>query len=198
MRRYKRTSLIRLVALLACASPVGAQVFVEGGGGWDHVPPHPSTTGSVFRPHGINLRAAVGRVITPRVRARVEAFTIQFNDRIPVYAYQPCASDCAPVDHEARYEGNASGVAATGLVNVDSRGVFYVVGGVGLFFDADAVSRFGASLKRKLRLGVVAGAGLTVPVGARLRAFAEGRWNGPFGNRAVAPWVVPVTVGLRY
>ncbi|MHB0962990.1 MAG: hypothetical protein ACYC5V_07280 [Gemmatimonadaceae bacterium] len=198
MRRYERASLIRLVGLLACASPVGAQVFVEGGGGWNHVPPHPATTGSVFRPHGFNLRAAVGRVITPRVRVRVEAFTIQFNDKIPVYTYLPCVSYCAPVDHEARYEGNASGVAATGLVNVDSRGVFYVVGGAGLFFNADAISRFDASLMSELRLGVVAGAGLTVPIGGRLRGFAEARWNGPFGNRAVAPWIVPVIVGLRY
>ncbi len=188
-----------MAVLIALASPLRAQLFVEGGGGWNYVPLHPGTTGNVLRPHGINLRAAIGRAITPRVRVRVEAFTIRFNDQIMVYEYQPCASfDCAPGDHEARYEGKIGGAAATGLVNVDRRGLFYLVGGAGLFFDANAVFDFGVPLKSELRLGVVAGAGFTVPIGGRLRGFAEARWNGPFGNRAVAPWIVPVTVGLRY
>ncbi len=199
MRRYRNSFLVGLVALIAFASPLPAQIFVEGGGGWNYVPLHPGTTGNVLRPHGINLRVAIGRAITPRVRVRVEAFTIRFNDEILMYAYQPCASfDCPPVQHEARYEGKIGGAAATGLVNVDRRGVLYMVGGAGLFFDANAVFDFGVPLKSELRLGVVAGAGLSVPIGGRLRGFAEARWNGPFGNRMVAPWIVPVTVGLRY
>jgi hypothetical protein len=179
--------MMRLLLLLACASPLRAQTFVEVGGGWNYVPLHPSTTGNVLRPHGFNLRGAIGRVITPRVRVRVDAFTVQFNDKIPVYPYQPCSSlDCAPVQHEAYYAGSVSGVAANGLVNIDPHGVVYLVGGVGLFS------------ANELHLGVSAGAGLTVPVGLRLRGFAEARWIGPFNRRAVASWAVPITVGLRY
>jgi len=181
------TCVMALVLLLACASPLSAQIFVEGGGGWNYVPLPPSTTGNVLRPHGFNLRAAIGRSVTPRIRVRVDAFTIRFNDKIPVYPYQPCSSlDCTPVENKAHYEGNVSGVAATGLVNVDPRGVFYLVGGAGLFS------------ANELHLGVTAGAGLAIPIGARLRAFAEARWIGPFSTRAVAPSIVPITVGLRY
>ena len=70
-------------------------------------------------------------------------------------------------------------------MNIDPRGILYLVGGAGLFS------------ANKLQSGLSAGAGLTVPVGRRLRGFAEARWLGPLGSRAVASWVVPITIGLR-
>ena len=133
------------------------------------------------------MRGAIGRAITPRIRVRVDAFTIEFNDKIPVYSYQTCSLlNCAPAQHEAHYAGSVSGVVVNGLVNIDPHGIGYLVGGAGLFS------------ANELHLGVSAGAGLTVPVGQRLRGFAEARWIGPFSNRAVASWVVPITIGVRY
>lgn len=191
--------IIAVAVFLACASPLTAQTFIEAGGGWNYVPLLPSTTGDALKPHGLNLRAAIGRTITPRVRLRVDAFTLQFNDKIPVNFYLRCTFPiCSTAAHEAAYEGNVSGMAVNALVNMDRRGLFYLVGGAGLFFDADAVFKFDVPLKSELRLGVTAGAGFTVPLGARLRGFAEARWNGPFGSQNLAPWIVPVTLGLRY
>lgn len=194
--------IMGLVLLLACAAPLGAQIFVEGGAGWNHVPVQPSTTGRVLEPHGFNLRAAIGKAITPRVRVRVDAFTIQFtdNDNVQVCPYSPDSfPGCGSLQHESSYSGNVSGMTATALVNLDRRGFTYVVGGAGMFFDADVVFKYHYPLRGELRLGVSAGAGLSVPVGPRLRAFAEARWNGPFrSNNIEAPWIVPVTLGLRY
>jgi hypothetical protein len=191
--------IIGLVFLVTVASPLRAQIFVEGGGGWNYVPLLPSTTGHILQPHGVNLRVAIGRAITPRVRVRVDAFTMQFNDKVPVYAYLPCISPgCAPAQRESAYSGNISGMTVNGLVNIDSHGFVYEVGGAGLFLDADAVFKYDVPLRSELRLGVSAGAGLTVPLPGRLRVFAEARWNGPFGTRGVAPWIVPITLGLRY
>jgi hypothetical protein len=75
-------------------------------------------------------------------------------------------------------------------VNVDPRGIFYVIGGAGLY------EVYGPATE--LHLGVSAGAGTAVPVGARLRAVVEAHWHGLLGATSGSPWLVPVTVGLRY
>lgn len=170
--------LMGLALLLASASPLGAQIFVEGGGGWTRVP-QTATHG------GINLRAAIGRALSPRVRVRVDAFMIQFSDKIPVYPYSCPFSDCVDVQHATHYDGVINGVAATSLVNIDPRGILYVLGGASHLF------------ANEKHLGLTAGVGLTVPIGVRLRAFAEVRWMA-FSTSYMPPSAVPVTVGLRY
>jgi hypothetical protein len=170
---------ILLALLLAGASPLGAQVFVEGGGGWTYVQPSASRG-------GYNLRAAIGRAVTPRVRVRVDAFMIQFNDKIPVCAYQPSDSlDCSYTQDQALFDGKVSGVAATGLLDIDRRGILYVLGGVTHVF------------ANERNLGVTAGAGLTAPAGVRARVFAEARWM-TFSTRYLAPRAVQLTFGFRY
>ena len=176
-RRSISNCIAGLVCMLACASPLTAQTFVEGGGGWTYVPQTASHG-------GFNLRAAIGRAITPRVRVRVDAFMIQFNDEVQVYP-NPCPSfGCGSLQHETHYDGRVSGVAATGLVAIDPHGILYVLGGASHLF------------ANERHLGLTAGVGFTVPVGARLRAFAEARWIA-FSTSYLAPSAVPITVGLR-
>jgi len=170
--------IVGLVFVLACASPLGAQIFVEGGGGWTY-PQQSASQG------GYNLRAALGRAITPRVRVRLDAFMMRFNDKIPVYPYSCPSFDCVYVQHETLHEGRVGGVAATGLLNIDPHGILYVLGGATHLF------------ANERHPGLTAGAGLTVPVGVRPRVFAEARWM-TFSTRYFAPRAVQITVGLRY
>jgi hypothetical protein len=81
-----------------------------------------------------------------------------------------------------------------GLASIDSRGLFYVIGGAGLY---DAYGDRGND-KAGVQVGVSAGAGIAVPVGVRVRAFVEGRYHAMLGGGAQPPWFVPVTVGIRF
>ncbi len=176
--------------LLFCATPVGAQTFIEVGGGSNYLAPPPA--GQSYG-HGFNVRASIGRQFTPDFLIRFDAFTNQFAETVPLVSRLnnpgPVCNGCPPPVYSRPYNGIA-GLSASGLVNVDARGMFYVIGGAG-FYDT-----YGGA--PRLSTGVSAGAGVSVPVGGRFRAFVEAREHFLFGANSQPPWLVPITVGLRY
>jgi hypothetical protein len=178
-----------LGCLLASAPPARAQTFVELGGGWNHVSPAPS--GDSYGP-GFNARASIGRQLAPHFLVRLDAFTISGQSKDSVQFYPPCAfPGCTRSYYNYTTQSfGIAGLTVNGLVNVDSRGIFYAIGGAGIY----DVSRPAT----ELHLGVSAGAGIAVPLGARLRAVVEARWHGLLGATAGPPWLVPITVGLRW
>ena len=177
---------VGLLFLLACASPLPGQTFVEIGGGWNEV--MPKEAHGDFWATGYNLRASIGRAVTPRLGVRVDAFTLfQFEPNVPIDQYQPCStSSCTATHHDAIDDGRVVGAAANGLVNIDRRGIVYVIGGAALFRN------------NEMHLGVLAGAGLAVPLGVKLRAVAEARWLGPLSSRGLNRSMLPITIALRY
>jgi hypothetical protein len=69
-----------------------------------------------------------------------------------------------------------------------------VIGGVGLY---DAYRSAGRS-EAGLRGGVSAGAGIAVSVAARLRVLVEARYHDVLGATTQPPWIVPITIGVRF
>ena len=174
-----------LGCLLLWPAQARAQTFVELGAGLNYVAPVPSNAsyGS-----GSNLRASIGWQVAPNFRWRIDAFSSQFDVKPKVNL--PCpASGCSGPGYSFQSE-RVSGVTANGLVNVDMRGIFYVIGGAGLYNVHAQTTDW--------LFGVSAGAGIAVPMGSRLRAVVEARWHGLLGATSGPPWLVPITVGFRY
>jgi hypothetical protein len=180
---------LSLAYLFFCPRPLSGQTFFELAGGWNNLAPAPQLKRYT---HGFNARASIGRQLTPRFQLRFDAFTSQFDETTTVYFYPPCAFGV--VCHAMpSYFGQSMGIAAltaNGLVDVDSRGMFYLIGGVG-FYDT-----YGAL--PTLSTGASVGAGISIPIRARLRVFAEARDHFLFGANSQPPWLVPITLGLRY
>jgi len=170
--------------LLVCPAPSRAQAFVELGGGWNYVAPVASVTSS----HGSNFRASLGWQVAPNFRWRIDAFTSQFDAKSALSL--PCPSDgCAPSAYI--HSEQVNGLTVNGLVDVDPRGILYLIGGAGLY-DSQLPT------PEEWHVGVSAGAGIAVPVASHLRAVVEARWHGLLGATSGPTWLVPVTVGFRY
>jgi hypothetical protein len=170
---------VSLGCLFACPAPARAQAFVELGGGWN-APTSVSSGGS-------NFRASIGWQVEPSFRWRIDAFTNQFDAKTSI-AY-PCPSfGCSP--GLLAPPERVNGLTANGLVSVDQRGVFYLIGGAGLY-DVEQQTT-------ELHFGVSAGAGIAVPVAPHVRAVVEARWHSLLGATAGPTWLVPITVGLRF
>lgn len=176
---------VGLGCLLACPLPARAQTFVEFSGGWNYLGPAPA--GDNYA-NGYNVRASIGRVVAPNVRVRFDLFTSEFDHNVQFYP--PCAyPGCTHAYYNTQSMGVA-GLTVNGLVNIDPRGIVYVIGGAGLY-DVHGTNH-------ELRAGVSAGAGIAVPVGVRLRAVVEARWHGLTSTTVGPSWLVPITVGFRY
>jgi hypothetical protein len=176
---------IGLGCLLTCPRPAHAQTFVEFAGGWNW--PAPAPAGDNYT-RGLSIRASVGRQIAPSFRWRIDALVSEFDHNVQFYP--PCAfPGCIHPYYNTR-SVSVAGLAANAMMNLDSRGIFYVIGGAGLY-DLHEIAT-------ELHLGASAGAGVAVPVGSRLRVTVEARCHGLLGATVGPPWLVPVTVGLRY
>lgn len=174
---------IWLGCLLVCPAPACAQAFVELGGGWNYVAPVPNLESYS---NSLNARASIGWQVAPNFRWRIDAFTNQFH--ITGFALPCPAFGCSGPGYSFQSEA-VNGLTANGLVNVDPRGIVYVIGGAGLY-DVHAQTT-------ERHFGVSAGGGLAVPVAAHLRAVIEARWHGLFGATSGPTWLVPITLGLR-
>ena len=173
------------VALAALPAAARAQAFAEFGGGLAY--PGPAPDGHVYS-RGYGFRASVGHQLEPRVRVRFDATFSWFDDRTQFYppcAFPGCTGPSYNVDR-----ATVAGLSANWLVDVDRRGILYGIGGAGLY-DVDADHA-------KVALDVSAGAGISVPIRAGLRAIVEARYHIPFGTTAELPWIVPVTFGVRF
>jgi hypothetical protein len=172
--------------LFAVPAPARAQTFGELGGGWSYLSPSNAFTN--WTP-GWNLRASIGWQIAPGFRWRIDAFTNQFSAKeqgLP----EPCpVSGCSGPDYQFQTE-SVIGLSVNGLVNVDPRGILYMVAGAGV----DDVNT-----PRTQTCGdVSAGAGVAVPVGAHVRAVLEARWHSLLSFKPGPTGLVPVTFGLRF
>ncbi len=184
-----RTGAICLGALLACPVTADAQTFIEVGGGWSYMAPAP--TGQDFS-RSYSIRASIGQRLSHDVLLRFDAVVNQFGETVPYISH---LNNPGPIGgsstlyYNRRYNGVA-GLTADAVANLDARGILYVLGGAG-FYDT-----YGGT--PRLSTGLSAGAGIAVPIDARLRIFAEARSHFLFGAGEQPPWVAPITIGLRW
>ena len=181
-------STVRNAACLGClvvsAMPARAQTFVGLSGGWNYVAPVPL---SASYSRGWNVQASIGWHVTTNFLWRIDALASQFDITA---ASQPCPLiGCSGPGYSFRHEV-VNGLVANALVNIDSRGLFYLIGGAGLY---DVTTQ-----TKAWHFGGSAGAGVAIPVAAHLRAVVEARWHGLVGSTVGPPWLVPVTIGIRY
>ena len=170
---------------LLTAASASAQSFVQLGGGWTAVAPVPST---VHYSGAWNLQASIGWKVSETVRWRIDALASQFDVRSAVSF--PCPSfGCSGPGFSYEHE-SVNALTANALVNLDPRGLLYVIGGAGIY---DVTTQ-----KTTWLVGGSVGAGIALPLGDRLRAVAEARWHGLAGASSGPTWLVPITVGLRY
>lgn len=187
LSRWAAFVSVAIGCVTAWASPAYSQTYFELGGGWTYLTQTgPSSSGTYS--HGINGRVSVGQEIAPNLRIRLDVVGIQFNRNVQYFP--PCASPGCTRPYYTTQSNDVVGVVANGLVNVDPRGILYLIGGPGLYSASVPSAEW--------HVGVSAGAGITVPVGARLRAFTEARWHYLFGSTTGPSQLFPITVGLRY
>jgi hypothetical protein len=187
LRSQKSTlcAAVSLGCLLVCPSAARAQMFVELGAGLNFVSPVPS---GVSYGNGFNFQGSIGWRVEPRVRLRVDVLTSPFDVRSTVT--QPCPSfGCSGPGYSYNSE-SVNGLIANALLDLDERGILYLIGGAGLY-DVHTQST-------ERLIGMSAGAGLALPMGPRLRAVVEARWHGLLGATSGPSSLVPITVGLRY
>jgi hypothetical protein len=177
-------SVVGCLGFFLCASPIRAQTFIEFGGGWNYIAHAPGLDAYT---HGFNLRASYGWKLSPRLRFRIDGFTSQFGDSLRIISPEGLA--------DARIATtNVTGLTANWLLSLDPHGVVYVIAGAG-FYDASGRSDVHQD---GLNVGLSGGAGLTLPIGPRLRAFAEARDHLMLGQGSQPPWIAPITIGFRY
>lgn len=179
---------VSLGCVFVCPATARAQMFVELGGGWNYV--GPVAPSGPFYSGGSNIRASVGWKVAQNFQWRIDAFTNQFDVKTGPL---PCPTFGCPASAYLQPE-RVSGLIANGLVSVDPRGIFYLIGGAGLY-DVNGVNL----PITEWHFGVSAGAGIAVPVAPHLRVFVEARWHDLLGTLANGPsQIIPITVGLRF
>lgn len=173
-------------ALVGVATtPARAQTFVEVGAGWNFVAPAPF--GDFYR-RGYDVRVSAGRHLSPRIGLRLDLSLSEFPH--DVQEYPPCAFPGCTHPYYNETQVGVAGVSANVVANVDRSGLLYVLGGAGVFdlYHLPA-SLFG---------GLSFGAGISVPVHGRFRAFVEADDHIFFGAGTQPPWIVPLSFGIRY
>lgn len=180
---------VELGCLLVCPLPTYAQSFVEVGGGWSYMaaaPPGQSYSRSY------NFQASIGSQLSQDVLVRFDAFVSHFAETVPYISHlnNPCPIPSCGTTYYNRPTNGVAGLTADALANLDARGILYVLGGAG-FYDT-----YGGT--PRLSTGLSVGAGVAVPIAARLRLFAEARSHFLFGANRQLPWLAPITVGFRY
>jgi hypothetical protein len=180
---------VGLGCLLVCPAPSRAQAFVELGGGWNYAAPPP---GVASYTSGSNVQVSIGWQVAPNFRWRIDAFRSQVVAHL--MDNLPCPMQGCPASAYFQSE-RVDALTVNGLLSLDQRGIFYLIGGAGHYELSDINVPAGEG-----HFGVSAGAGIAVPVAPRLRAVVEARWHGLFGTRNTngPTSLVPLTVGLRF
>lgn len=180
------TALFALVALTAPrARAQGAPWFMELAGGWNYSAP--AAPGDNYS-RGNALRASIGREIAPHVLLRFDAARSAFDHNVQFYP--PCAPPGCSGPFFFTQTAIVSSATANLLVGADPRGVVYFTAGAGIY-DAELHDQ-------ETHLGASVGAGIAIPIRGRLRAVVEGRYHALVGATNGPPWILPVTIGLRY
>lgn len=178
-------SVVAAILFATGAHAQGAPLFVELAGGWNYTAP--AGTGN-YDTHGYSFRASVGREVAPRLRLRFDAFTSEIDHNVQIYP--PCAFPGCTHAYYDRFATSITGLTANVLLSPDRDGVFYATVGAGAYDQELQGST--------LHLGASAGVGIAVPIHGRLRAVVEARYHAIAGETNGPPWILPVTIGLRY
>ncbi len=186
-------AVVAIALLLAFPPAGGAQTFVEVAGGSNELPPAP---GSGTYSHGFSARASIGRELDSRFSLRLDAFTSTFSRTDSTQFFPPCAfPGCSQSYYNVQHHSfGAAGLTVNGLMNLDPRGLFYLIVGTG------AIDAFGRTPSgyNEVHLAASGGGGVSVPIGARMRLVIEAQFRGLLGASSVTPWVLPLTIGVRY
>ncbi len=177
-----------LVAALSSQS--SAQTFVELGVGPDYATPRSDAASDFYR-NGFTIRASFGREFARHFGLRLDGTLSRFNQNVQVYP--PCPSAPAGCTREY-FEPTSSSVvslSANALVPVDSRKIFYLVGGAGYY---GTRNQFASDQ----HFGISAGAGVAIPITHRWRGVVEGRYHAMLSGLTGPFAVVPITAGFRY
>jgi hypothetical protein len=169
-----------------------AQTIVEVGGGSTYRKDLPPNDGYTL---GFNARVSVGKRLSDHTMLRLDAFVSQHDSKDSTEIFPPCAfPGCHPLWNINRLTDGVAGLMLNGIVELDPRGIVYLVGAAGV---DEAYGRTSTAYSETHLAGSF-GAGFTVPIGPRLRAVLEAQLHGVFGQTRGTPWFVPITVGLRY
>jgi len=180
-----RYAVFSLVVSVLGAGSVSAQRFVEIGAGWTHLASSHALSEKIG--NGANVRASIGVPLTPRVSGRLDLAGTFFHRKSEYFP--PCP---APGCSHPFYTSDANavlGLTANDLLNIDQRGVFYLIGGPGVYLADGRAS--------ELHLGGDAGVGVSIPFGG-MHALVEAKVSRLFGSTTGPPWMVPVSLGLRF
>jgi len=184
--RWLTIPAFSFLGFVTFTSSAGAQSFVEFAAG-SSVHPGVNGAGASYG-HSLTGRASFGQPVRPGLSIRLDADFTQFDNTVQFYP--PCAPPGCT--HPSYYTQSTflAGLSVNALANLDSKGVFYVVGGGGLGVGGDDVDT-------GLQLRMSGGVGVAIPAG-RLRIVAEARCLGLIGATPNGSWLIPLTVGIRY
>jgi hypothetical protein len=184
-RRAAAHAVIAASLCLLVARPANAQTFFELGAGPARIGAAP--TGETYGP-AFSSRLSVGRRITRNFALRLDVISTQYDHDLQLYP--PCAyPGCSQTYYQSHTE-HLTAVTANALFNLDRRGLFYLIGGVGLYSTSDGGSAITS-------LGTSAGAGVSIPTGTRLHFFIEARDHFLTDSNGQPPWFAPITFGIR-
>ena len=209
--RFARISLCAIAALAACVGHVrsaAAQWIPEIAGGWSYRQAAPPNDGFHSDHYGLgfNARLSVGRRIADHLLLRLDAFVSQSseNDTTWLPGAEACiaASGCSVVWSANHLTKGVAGLTMNAIVELDPRGVFYVIGGTGVdnaYGHTPAGAGDPATFSyNDVRLAASLGAGIALPIAAHLRATVEARVNRIIGATSGTQWFAPIAIGLRY
>jgi hypothetical protein len=134
------------------------------------------------------LQLAVGGAMTPRLHIGVDVTAMAFNRNQPFPAPCPLGPSCNTMTYKYELSGMV-GLAASGQVDIDPRGRFFVTVGAGenaLILNAT-----------RYQAGVSAGAGTFFPLTKRLSGVLKVEWLELLGHMNSPRRFVPVWIGLR-
>src|SRR6185312_6027485 len=81
--------------------------------------------------HAVNGRVSIGRTVAPRVRVRFDALGLQFDQNVQYFP--PCPAPGCTRSYYRAQSNDIVGVIGNGLLDVDRRGIFYLIGGAGAY-----------------------------------------------------------------
>jgi hypothetical protein len=194
MRTTIRSSsmAVGLAALLAIPAVASAQTFYSIASGTEATYP-----GLRY----YSVQGSIGRRISPRLEARVEAFVSHWDEVSHFTGHAMCADpivDCNRLG-PSHNPGGVGGLAGNALLYIapplhdDPRA--YLIGGVGAYF------------LPQMRMGLSAGVGCSLPIAPQIRVVLEARYHFLFPLNMLFPLnstfvgtthLIPVTLGVRF
>jgi hypothetical protein len=167
--------------------PARAQRSLELAAGWDFMSKAVYGDANAANPY-LAFRASAGEALAPHFRLRLDAdaMLVDFRQRVN----QPCGPigcDSPSLNHLTR---RVYGVSANGLVDLESTGTLYALGGAGLY---DAFTT-----RQTVQMALSGGLGMTLATAPGYRVVLETTGHF-FGSKGAAPsWMVPVSLALRF